>query len=172
MKRPGGTDRIWAPWRMTFLKKARKGGRSTACFFCDYARRRKQDRKNLVLLRGRSCMVVLNLYPYTTGHLMVAPLAHKGNLAAFTAEERAELFDLLVRSQKAIDRALRPHGYNVGFNLGQAAGAGVPGHAHLHIVPRWVGDSNFMTTVGNARVIPESLQKVFADLQKALRKGR
>lgn len=171
MKRPGATDWIWAPWRMAFIKRARRRGSSGGCFFCDYARR-KQDRRDLVVVRGRACFVVLNRYPYTTGHLLVAPLAHKGDLASFSAAERSELFELMVLSQKALDRALEPHGYNIGFNLGKVAGAGVPGHAHLHVVPRWTGDSNFMATVGNARVIPESLRKVYADLQKALRKGR
>lgn len=161
--------RLWAPWRMTFLKKAHR--KLSGCFFCDYAPRPKRDRENLVLLRGKSCFVVFNRFPYNSGHLMVAPLAHKGELSRLTAAERAELFDLLVRMQGLLDRALKPHGYNVGFNLGRAAGAGVPGHIHLHIVPRWDGDTNFMPVVGETKVVPQALDELYGTLQKALRRA-
>ena len=150
----------------------RPSGRPRDCFFCAYVRQKSKDRKNHVLLRGRTCFIVLNLYPYTTGHLLIAPLAHKASPADLSPAERAEIFDLLVLAQRTIDRALRPHGHNIGLNLGEPAGAGVPGHLHFHIVPRWRGDANFMTTVGNARVIPQSLASVYAELQKALPRSR
>ena len=162
--------RIWAPWRMAFIKKARSK-KSRGCFFCDYAREKK-DRRNQVLLRGRHCFAVMNKYPYTTGHLLIAPLAHKANLADLTPAEQNEIFDLLVRCQKALVRGLKSEGFNVGANLGKVAGAGVPGHLHVHLVPRWEGDNNFMGTVGSIRVLPDSLERVYGSLQKALGKGR
>ncbi len=158
---------LWAPWRMTYIL----GPRRNSCFFCDYARR-KRDRKDLVILRGRTCFALLNRFPYNSGHLMVAPLAHKRALGQLTAEERAEIFDLLVAAQEALDRALRPHGYNIGLNLGRVAGAGVPGHVHFHIVPRWNGDTNFMPVVGLTKVVPQALEDLYGQLQKALHKGR
>ena len=158
---------LWAPWRMAFVQ----GPPRHACFFCDYARQKK-DRENLVVLRGRTCFAILNRFPYNTGHLMVAPLAHKRDLGRLTARERAELLDLLVTMQGALDRALRPEGYNIGINLGRVAGAGVPGHVHIHVVPRWGGDTNFMPVVGLTKVIPQALEDLYSQLQKVLRKGR
>jgi ATP adenylyltransferase len=152
---------------MTYLKTAGRPG----CFFCAYARQKK-DGENHVLLRGRRCFVVLNRFPYNSGHLLVAPLAHKPGLARLDAGEREEVLDLLVRMQDLLGRVLRPHGFNIGANLGRAAGAGVPGHFHLHLVPRWNGDSNFMPVVGKTKVIPQALGDLYAQLQKALRKGR
>lgn len=166
--RSDGTSRaLWAPWRMDFIR----GPRRRSCFFCDYARSRS-DRKNRVVRRGRTCFAVLNLYPYTSGHLLVAPLAHKAELGLLSAAEREELLDLLVEMQEALDRALSPDGFNLGLNLGKAAGAGVPGHLHFHVVPRWDGDTNFMPVVGRTRVIPEALEELYDRLQKALRKRR
>lgn len=172
MRNPGPVDWLWAPWRMAFIRKARKQAASGECFFCTYAREKKHDRKNLVVHRGRRCLVLMNLYPYTTGHLLIAPTVHKGRLADLTRPERSELFDLLVRAQEALDRTIHPDGYNAGINLGTAAGAGVPGHLHLHLVPRWTGDANFMTTAGNARVMPGSLRSLHGPLQKAMRSRR
>ncbi len=167
MKRDGWPRPLWAPWRMAFIR----GPHRKTCFFCDYARQRK-DRRNGVVLRGRKAFVVLNRYPYNTGHLMVAPLAHKGDPGRLTEEERGELFELLVVMLGALDRALRPEGYNVGMNLGRVAGAGVPGHLHLHVVPRWGGDTNFMPVLGRTKVVPQALQEVYSRLQKVLPKGR
>ena len=170
MKKPGPQDWIWAPWRMTFIKSARKRADSDDCFFCDYVRAR-QDRKNLVVHRGRRCLVVMNLYPYTAGHLLVAPLKHKATLESLTSAERTEFLNLVVRSTGALRRVQRPHGFNVGINLGEAGGAGVPGHVHAHVVPRWSGDSNFMAVTGSTRVIPQSLKTLYGPLQKALKKA-
>ncbi len=148
-----------------------QGPRKATCFFCDYARERR-DRRNHVLRRGRACFAVLNAYPYNYGHLMVAPFAHRAGMADLDREERAEMFDLLVEMQETLDRALRPQGYNVGINQGAAAGAGVPGHVHLHVVPRWNGDTNFMPVLGRTKVIPQSLAELYRRLQKARRPGR
>ncbi len=167
MRKEDRIGRLWAPWRMAYLRQSP----DTPCFLCACARRRA-DRRHLVLCRGKKCFVTLNLYPYNNGHLLIAPLAHKGRLAALTAEERAGLFELLVEMQALLDRAMKPHGYNIGINLGRAAGAGVPGHLHLHLVPRWKGDTNFMPVTGRTKVISQSLADLHEQLQKARRKGR
>ena len=172
MKKRPGLPRIWAPWRIPYLRKASKEEEPSSCFFCAYARTPKKDRKNLVVLRATACFAVLNRYPYTGGHVMVAPYAHKGELADLDAVERSELFDLAVKMQEALRRSAAPHGFNLGINLGRAAGAGVPGHLHLHIVPRWNGDTNFMTPFAGVRVISQALEELRDELQKALRKGR
>jgi ATP adenylyltransferase len=156
---------------MPYLKGIHRAKKS-ACFFCDYARAARKDRPNLVLHRGRTCFIVLNRYPYNTGHLMVAPLAHKAEMGRLGARERAELFELAVVAQKTLDRALRPHGYNLGMNLGRVAGAGIPGHLHLHLVPRWNGDTNFMPVVGRTRVVPQALDDLYSHLQKAMPDSR
>jgi ATP adenylyltransferase len=172
VSRRSGLPSIWAPWRIPYLRKASAEDAPSRCFFCDYARAPGRDRKNLVVLRGRSCFGVLNRYPYTGGHVMVAPYAHKADLAALDAGERSELLELAVRLQDALRRTAKPHGFNLGINLGRAAGAGVPGHVHLHVVPRWNGDTNFMTPAAGVRVISQALAEVHAELQKALRRGR
>jgi len=163
---------LWAPWRKPYLEKATRTEAPPSCFFCDYVRHKKRDRRNLVLTRRKTCFSVMNRYPYTSGHLLVAPLAHKPDLADLTPKEREELFDLVLSMQAALGRTLHPHGYNIGINLGRAAGAGVPGHAHFHVVPRWVGDTNFMSTAGQTKVISESLEALYDHLQKALGNGR
>lgn len=172
MTRPPAVEWLWAPWRMPYLRKAGREPVPAGCFFCEYAPRSNKDRANLVLLRGKTCFVVLNRYPYTSGHLMVAPLAHKAELASLTGPERRELLDLVVRMEAVLRKAIAPHGFNIGLNLGVAAGAGVPGHLHAHVVPRWTGDANFMTAVSHTKVIPQGLAEMYDQLQKALRKGR
>jgi ATP adenylyltransferase len=154
------------------MKKAVAPPKPSDCFFCDYARAPRKDRENLVLVRGKSCFVVMNRYPYTGGHLLVAPLVHQGELRKLGPAAREEIFDLLVRMEGLLRRSLRAHGFNIGINLDRAAGAGVPGHLHFHVVPRWIGDANFMTTTGRVRVIPEALEELHARLQKSLRNGR
>ena len=116
--------------------------------------------------------MVMNRFPYTGGHLLVAPLAHKGDLELFTPAERMESFAQLVRMQKVLQKVMRPQGFNLGLNIGRAAGAGVPGHLHFHLLPRWNGDTNFMTTVAQVKIIPQALEELHAELQKALRSVR
>ena len=135
---------------------------STECIFCDACASRNVE---LVLLRGQHSFVILNLYPYNSGHLMVVPNRHLGALEALTPEEQAELMRLARLSEMALTEAYHPHGINVGINLGKAAGAGIENHLHIHFVPRWSGDTNFMTAVGETRVLPEELGAAAARLR-------
>lgn len=171
-KKPRALSLLWAPWRIPYLKKLTRQADPDPCFFCSYVAAPKKDRKNLVLLRGKTSFVVLNRFPYAGGHLLIAPMAHKGELSQLTKAEETETFDLLRLMQRALDRTMHPQGYNIGLNLGRAAGAGIPGHVHFHIVPRWVGDHNFITSVAAAKVIPQALEELHAELQKALRSVR
>jgi ATP adenylyltransferase len=137
------------------------GGERGGCIFCDAS----SDSAGLVLVRGRVSYVILNLYPYNNGHLMVVPNRHAPNLATLTADEQAELMRLTRHAEIAISEAYAPHGINIGINLGKPAGAGVLDHLHVHLVPRWNGDTNFMTAIGNTRVLPEDLKASAAKLR-------
>jgi ATP adenylyltransferase len=145
-------ERLWAPWRLAYVTGA--GGGSAGCIFCNST---EPGRDDLILVRGRVSYVTLNLYPYNNGHLMVVPNRHVGTLATTTREEQAELMRLTRHAEIALTEAYAPQGINIGVNLGRPAGAGVVDHLHLHLVPRWNGDTNFMTVVGNVRVLPEDL---------------
>lgn len=151
---------------MKYIRSAIDGGE--ACFFCAHLREKK-DARNLILHRGAACLSILNRYPYNTGHLMVAPLAHKATLAEFSPDEILEFWDQARWMQELLDAALQPHGYNLGINLGRVAGAGVLGHLHLHIVPRWNGDTNFMPVVGGTKVMPMSLGELYRKLRAAMK---
>ena len=156
-------DRLWAPWRLSYVTAAQVP--PTDCIFCDATAGRPPSPQgfggpseiDLVVLRGRQCYVILNLYPYNNGHLMVVPNRHLCTLEALTPDEQAELMMLARLSEMALNEAYRPQGINVGINLGKAAGAGIENHLHIHLVPRWSGDTNFMTAVGETRVLPEDL---------------
>lgn len=154
---------LWAPWRVEYFKKARDKG----CFLCkSFAGR--SDRKNHVAKRGRTCAIVINRYPYTGGHLMVCPYRHLANLEDMTAEEHTELMQLTIRAVDALKRTIKPQGFNIGINIGEAAGAGLKDHIHLHIVPRWTGDTNFITVMADVRVVPQSLLELWDILHKEL----
>jgi ATP adenylyltransferase len=155
-------ERLWAPWRMPYIRRA---ARIKRCIFCA-ARARRRDPDGLILHRGATCFCLLNKYPYNTGHLLVAPYAHKRTLARLTDAERLELISLTARMQELLDRRLAPHGYNLGMNLGRTAGAGVPGHLHLHIVPRWNGDTNFMPATTGVKVLPMGLEELYRRLTR------
>ena len=145
-------DRLWAPWRSAYVTSS--GAHNTECIFC---RTSEPDSASLILARGTVSYVILNLYPYNNGHLMVVPNRHAPNLATLSADEQAELMRLTRHAEIALTEAYAPHGLNVGINLGRAAGAGVLDHLHVHVVPRWNGDTNFMTAIGETRVLPEDL---------------
>ncbi len=145
---------LWAPWRLTYITGSAGASDTAACIFCAAADPQHHD---LVLVRGRVTYIVLNLYPYNNGHLMVAPNRHVATLAATTTDEQAELMRFTRHAEIALTEAYTPQGINIGVNLGRPAGAGVLDHLHVHLVPRWNGDTNFMTVVGNVRVLPEDL---------------
>jgi len=153
-------DRLWAPWRAQYIKEAstRPPAADQGCFLCrGLASGPGDDRDNLLAWRGPHSAVFLNRYPYNNGHLLVTPLAHRGSLAEFSGPDLSGPVETLRRVVGVLDRMLRPEGYNVGLNLGKAAGAGLPGHLHWHVVPRWDGDTNFMPVLGQTKVIVESL---------------
>ena len=145
-------DRLWSPWRLAYVTRSEP---DAGCIFCDATR--PPESSALVVFRGPTCYVVLNLYPYNNGHLMVVPYRHLATFAALSIEEITEIGVLIQRSETALAEAYRPHGFNIGVNLGKPAGAGVLDHLHVHIVPRWNGDTNFMTVVGEMRVLPENV---------------
>jgi ATP adenylyltransferase len=158
-------DRLWAPWRMPYIMSTVKQ-QEEGCVFCKMLGE-AEDERNLILHRGGNAFVVMNLFPYNTGHLMVVPVRHTGDYASLTAEEHLELNALIARSQAALGKALSPHGYNIGMNLGRASGAGIVDHLHYHLVPRWSGDSNFMSVVADTKVISESLTDSYRRLKAA-----
>jgi len=153
-------ERLWSPWRLPYVSRA---GAPTGCIFCEALGREADD--SLLLYRGRTCFVILNLYPYNNGHLMVVPNRHVAALAGAEPGELAELMALTRHAEIALTEAYRPQGLNVGMNLGRPAGAGVADHLHVHVVPRWNGDTNFMSVVGNVRVLPEELAATAARLR-------
>jgi len=157
-------ERLWSPWRSKYIASGvdSQGGE---CVFCRIATNPDQDETNFVLHRGEHAFVVLNLYPYITGHLMVVPYLHTSELDALAKEISDELMDLTKRAQTALREVYSPAGFNLGMNLGLAAGAGIADHLHMHLLPRWAGDTNFMTTVGETRVLPEALETTYAKLR-------
>jgi ATP adenylyltransferase len=157
-------DRLWTPWRMVFIEQASGAAPAErpACFLCAKpAEGPERDRANLILYRGQRAYVLMNLYPYNSGHLMVAPYAHGGDLPALPDATADELFALTRRAVAVLQAEYRPEGFNVGMNLGLPAGAGVPDHLHVHVVPRWNGDTNFMPVLGDTKVLPESLEQTY-----------
>ena len=155
-------DVMFAPWRMEYLL----GGKGDGCVFCKCSARCDE----FIVFEGRTCFVMLNRFPYVNGHLMIIPQRHLGDIEELTSEERMEMFNLLDTSVKVLREAMQPQGFNVGMNLGKAAGAGIEEHVHLHIMPRWEGDTNFVSVVGNVRIIPEDLATTTAKLAPLFKK--
>jgi ATP adenylyltransferase len=169
-------DRLWSPWRLPYILS---GGEARGCVFCDAlvdgangasSDDEAFDQSSLIVFRGKTCYVILNLYPYNNGHLMVVPNRHIPSLAAATHEELCELIELTRRSELALIEGYNPQGMNMGINLGKPAGAGVLDHVHMHVVPRWNGDTNFMTVVGETRVLPEELSETAKKLRPIFEK--
>ena len=152
---------LWTPWRSTYMQQGRD---KTRCIFCDAAQS-QADQENLVIYRGGSAFIMLNRYPYTSGHIMIAPYVHVARLAQIPLETASEIIALARHAETIIEEVYRPDGLNLGMNLGEAAGAGVEEHIHMHVLPRWKGDANFMTTVAGTRVIPELLGDTYAKLK-------
>ena len=160
-------DRLWSPWRYAYIASNAENRRqeTPACVFCSILTDEGTDESKFILHRATHNFVILNLYPYVSGHLMIIPFAHLPEFDAAPKETTDEMMDLTKRCQTALRTSYRPHGFNVGMNLGRAAGAGVDQHIHMHIMPRWVGDTNFMSTVGETRVLPEDLSTTYEKLR-------
>jgi ATP adenylyltransferase len=156
-------DYVWSPWRYQYISTA---GPSDECVFCAKIAE-NADERNFIVHRAAKNFVILNLYPYTSGHLMIVPYEHVPTLEAAGAETLTEMMDLTRQAEQHLRAVYRPHGMNVGMNIGESAGAGVAGHIHMHVVPRWPADANFMTTVGETRVLPEDLPTTYARLRRA-----
>jgi len=160
-------DRLWAPWRMSYIESSKQD--KEECIFC-VKPRENRDEENLILKRGRYAFIVMNLYPYNTGHVMVSPYRHVPSLVELTDEEGMEVMKLVALSIKALQHAMNPHGFNVGANIGRIAGAGIAEHVHIHVVPRWAGDTNFMTVVSGTKVMPELITDTYKKLVNSLSK--
>jgi len=156
-------ERLWAPWRMSYIKMDGASRSANGCIFCDKSSA-QIDFENLVLHRGNHCFVLLNLYPYNNGHLMVAPYMHTATLNDLADAATLELMNLTKQAQDTLVRAFGPHGFNIGMNLGAVAGAGIADHLHMHIVPRWNGDTNFMPVVAQTKVMPDTLAGTYEKL--------
>jgi len=150
-------ETLFTPWRYAYITQGAVVDSSESCFFCAAAREPERE-DGLVVRVARHHLVMLNLHPYTNGHLMVAPLEHRASPDQVSEAARAELWPLVLEAQRVLQRAFSPQGFNLGMNLGRAGGAGVPGHYHFHVVPRWEGDTNFMSVVGSVRVVPDDLR--------------
>ncbi|MGD0907123.1 MAG: HIT domain-containing protein [Candidatus Acidiferrales bacterium] len=157
-------DYLWTPWRYRYIAQAQN---IAGCVFC-HAAAAHQDQETLVVLRGVNNFVILNRYPYTSGHVMIVPYAHTADFAGLNTETTTEMMALAQRVQGALDGVYHPEGFNLGMNLGRSAGAGIADHLHLHLLPRWNGDTNFMTTVSETRLEPEELSTTYSRLYKAL----
>lgn len=173
-------ERLWAPWRLDYIKGDNSGesesgttpptAPKSGCIFCDKPQEPglEADARNLIVSRGPSCFVILNAFPYNNGHLMVVPYRHLSDPAVLSADENAELMATASLMTVALGKIYRPDGYNIGMNVGSAAGAGIAAHLHLHVVPRWSGDTNFMPVVGEVKVLPETLEQTYRSLKAAL----
>ncbi|MCA9241711.1 MAG: HIT domain-containing protein [Planctomycetales bacterium] len=175
-------QRLWAPWRLSYIKgqdepepgpdpQSWQAGAEPSCFLCRcsarYTDQREADRRNLVVRHTDHAVVVLNRYPYSNGHLLIAPTRHEGDLCNLDQQDHLELMGLIAEMKQALEQELNAFGFNIGLNLGQAAGAGLPGHLHWHLVPRWPGDHNFMSVTAGARVIPQALDELWNLLREA-----
>lgn len=161
-------NHLWSPWRMEYIENTDK---VDGCIFC-LAQAMEDGAENLIALRGKHAFVILNRYPYTSGHLMVVPFEHQPDLETLDSVTRTEMMELTSRCTTILKNIYKPQGYNLGVNIGEAAGAGVPGHVHIHIVPRWKGDTNFMSTVGGARVLPEALEVTYQRIKDEFQKNK
>lgn len=153
--------RVWAPWRIDYIKSEK----DNVCIFCDMLKR-NDDQKMLILGRGEKCFVVMNKYPYTNGHLMVAPYRHTNILESLTVDEYSEMMAFVQNCINVLKAEMNPHGFNIGMNLGLVAGAGVEDHLHFHIVPRWNGDNNFMPVLADCRVVNEHIDETYLHLRE------
>ena len=160
-------EQIWAPWRMAFIKSEKSGG----CIFCDKPKE-KRDKENFILYRNRLAMVMMNIYPYNHAHLLVSPYEHVNGIDLLPIEALTEMMTTVQTSISVLKEALRPDGFNIGINMGKSAGAGIADHVHIHIVPRWNGDTNFMPLLSEVKVMPEHLETTYERLLPLFKKRR
>lgn len=146
---------LWAPWRIEFIRSKKEN----SCFLCGKEKAGRSQEEPLIIARLEYNFVIMNRYPYNSGHILIAPYRHIGDIASLSKEELYEMSDICVKGKELLQKIMFPDGFNIGFNLGIAAGAGVADHIHMHIVPRWVGDTNFMPVIGDTRVVPEAIEK-------------
>ncbi len=158
------TDKIWAPWRISYIKKHKK---EKGCLFCRVLRS-SEDKRNLIIFRSEYSLCMLNLYPYNNGHIMIAPKRHTSSLENLNEKETTDLMNSVKKATRLLKKTLKPQGFNYGINSGRVSGAGIVAHLHVHIVPRWQGDTNFMPVVFNTKVISQSLSALYQALIKAL----
>ena len=159
--------RMSTPWRKAYIEGYEK---EDGCIFCNALVKKVDSHKNLVVHRGPRAFVIVNLYPYTNGHIMIAPMVHQPSLELLDSETRAEMMELTSQAIVILKKVYRPQAFNLGANIGKAAGAGVPDHVHLHIVPRWTGDSNFMSILGETRVLPETIEETYKRIKEGWEK--
>lgn len=158
-------DRLWSPWRSEYVASGDANSGTHSCVFCEIQKHHQHDDSNFVVHRSRNSFIVLNRYPYTSGHLLIVPNEHIGDFDVAPKQVTDEMMDLTKRSQGVLRDVYKPEAFNVGMNLGGAAGAGIADHIHIHILPRWKGDTNFMTAVGETRVLPEDLVTTYQKLR-------
>ncbi len=165
------SESLHAPWRIEYIRSLDKPSAPDACFICDAVKASTDDerRKRFVLWSTEHSIVIINLFPYTNGHLLISPKAHKAEMEMLSAQELADMQTQTVRAMKLLKRAMSPQGFNIGINLGRCAGAGLPGHVHQHLVPRWAGDTNFMSVVGEVRVVPQAMSQLYDELVRVVR---
>ena len=156
-------DRLWAPWRINYVSKKQKRG----CIFCS-AYRQESDKKNFVVLRSRYCFVILNAFPYNNGHLMIVSNRHVSSLAQLSDSEILDMNKTLVKMTQVLETVLKPQGFNAGINLGKVSGAGIDRHLHIHLVPRWLGDTNFMPVLTDTKIIAQSLEELYKQIKQEL----
>ncbi|MFH1640343.1 MAG: HIT domain-containing protein [Candidatus Omnitrophota bacterium] len=157
-------DKLWAPWRIRYIRLKK----DKSCIFC----KALKTRKNYVILKSRYSFVMLNIFPYNNGHLLISPIRHISRLEQLNDSEITDLFKTMTTAKKLLDKILKPHGYNIGINISEAAGAGETRHLHIHIVPRWKGDTNFISTINNTKVISQSLDELYKKLKSLLSKRK
>jgi ATP adenylyltransferase len=159
-------DYLWTPWRYAYITTASKNEGKDGCIFCELPKLADEEAK--IVYRGQRCYIILNSFPYTSGHVMVVPFAHLEELQKLPEAAAREMMALTQKMERVLRQIYSPDGINLGMNIGRAAGAGVVGHVHMHVLPRWVGDTNFMTVVGESRVLPEALDVTYERIKRAL----
>lgn len=162
------SSNLWAPWRMEYIRSLNGEANDEGCFLCRYWREPDADRSHHVVWRTKTSFVVMNRFPYTNGHLIVSHAEHKSDLSELTDGELTQMTRTIRDGVELLRATLRPQGFNIGYNVGHCAGAGLPGHLHAHVVPRWSGDTNFMAVIGDTRVVPDSLDALYNELTKAV----